>query len=157
MLFRTHIVFSIFVGLILLNLFQIGLFDKCLFFGFVLLATIFVDIDSHKSYIGNHWFFRPLQLFVRHRGRLHSLLFGVLFSVIVASFYMWAGVGFFVGYLSHLFLDLLTRQGVSLFWPLFSKNISFGIKSGGVIEDIFFVLFLLGDVFWLGVLLGVFG
>jgi inner membrane protein len=79
----------------------------------------------------------------------HSLLFAVIVSYIL---YLWssvAGFGFFIGYLSHLFLDVLTKRGVRLFWPFFKFKIGFGIKSGGLVEEVLFVLLLLADI-WLG-------
>ena len=150
MLFRTHITFSVFVGFLLLYILEMDFASKVLFMGFIVLATLFVDIDSRKSFIGNNWVFRPLQWFVKHRGMFHSLLVGGLLSLIVAGFSRWAGIGFFVGYISHLFMDLLTKQGIPLFWPLFFRKIGFGVRSGGIIEEILFVFFLLGDVFIFG-------
>ena len=113
-------------------------------------ATIFVDIDSKKSYFGNKFYFRPIQLFFKHRGVIHSLFFAVLLSLIIGSFNIWAGFGFLVGYFSHLFLDCLTKAGVMLFWPLSRKKIRFGILSGGMFEDVIFVLLLLSNVFIVG-------
>lgn len=141
MLFRTHIVFSLAVW------FGLSYFIAMPFWVliFVLLATAFVDIDAWNSKFGNHWFFRPLQWVTRHRGVLHSLVFAVLLSLILGSVSLWAGFGFFVGYISHLFLDCWTRSGVRLFWP-FKFRVKGFVKSGSVVEDIVFVLLLLGDV-----------
>ncbi len=112
---------------------------------FVLLATMFVDVDIRNSRIGNHWYFRPLQWMTKHRGVLHSLFAGIILSLIIGIFSRWGCFGFFVGYISHLFLDCLTKSGVKLFWP-FGWKIKGFVKSGGVIEDIIFVLLLLGNL-----------
>ena len=122
MLFRTHIVFSLAVYF-LLNHFLVMPFWVL---GFVLFATAFVDIDIKNSKFGNHWFFRPLQWLTRHRGVLHSLVACIFLSLVVGSFSLWGGFGFFVGYISHLFLDCLTVLGVRLFWP-------FGFKVKGFV------------------------
>jgi inner membrane protein len=143
MLFRTHIVFSLAVYF-LLDYFLLMPFWVL---GFVLLATAFVDVDIKNSKFGNHWFFRPLQWMVGHRGVFHSLGFGLLLSLILGSVNLWAGFGFFVGYVSHLFLDCLTKGGIRLFWPLKFKVRGF-VRSGGVVEDVIFVLLLLGDMWW---------
>ena len=116
---------------------------------FILLATAFVDIDIKNSRAGNRWYFRPLQWMTRHRGVLHSLFSAFILSLIVASFSLWAGFGFFVGYISHLFLDCLTKSGVRLFWP-FGWRIKGFVKAGGVAEDIIFVLLFLGNIFVVG-------
>lgn len=143
MLFKTHIAFSIAVWF-LLNHFLVMPF-WALFF--ILLATAFVDIDIKNSKFGNRWYFRPLQWMTRHRGVLHSLFFGLLLSLVVGSFNLWAGFGFFVGYVSHLFLDCWTKSGVRLFWP-FGWKVKGFVRSGGVVEDVIFVLFLLLDLFF---------
>ena len=148
MLFRTHLVFGLAVYFVLSFLLEFE--NMALFLAFVLIGAVFVDIDSKKSRAGNNLLLRPLQLFVRHRGSFHSLLFGVLISLAVAFFSRVAGIGFFAGYLSHLFLDSLTPAGVRIFWPLSRKKFGFGIRSGGMFEDVVFVLLLLFDVFMVG-------
>ena len=145
MLFRTHIVFSLAVFFLLRNFLSMPIWVL----GSVLLATIFVDIDIKNSKIGNHWYFRPFQWLTKHRGFLHSLVAGVFFSLIVASFNGWVGFGFLVGYLSHLFLDCFTKAGVYLFWP-FDWKIRGFVKTGGIFEDVVFVLLLLWDIFVVG-------
>ena len=116
---------------------------------FVLFSTAFVDIDVKSSKIGNHWYFRPLQWVIKHRGVLHSLVFALFLSLIVGGFNLWAGFGFFAGYISHLFLDCLTVSGVRLFWP-FKFKIKGFVRSGGIVEEVIFVLLLLGDIFIIG-------
>jgi inner membrane protein len=135
------LVFGIFVYFLLSYFVEMPLF--VLFF--VLLATVFVDIDVKSSSFGNRWYFRPLQWFVKHRGVFHSLVFGVFVSLVVGVFSLWGGFGFFVGYVSHLFLDCWTKSGVRLFWP-FRFRIKGFVRSGGIVEDVIFVLLLLVDV-----------
>jgi inner membrane protein len=143
MLFRTHLVFG------LVCWFLVGAFVEVPGFvlGFVLLGAIFVDIDSHKSKIGNRFWLRPMQWFVRHRGFFHSLVGGLFLSLIIGAFSLWAGFGFFVGYVSHLVMDSFTPMGVVLFWP-FKFRIRGFVKSGSWVEDVMFVLFLLLGI-WL--------
>jgi inner membrane protein len=145
MLFKTHIVFSLAVYFLLT--YYIAMPPYVLIF--VLLATAFVDIDVESSKFGNRWYFRPLQWVTRHRGALHSLVFALLLSLILGYISLWAGFGFFVGYISHLFLDCFTLGGVKLFWPLKFKIRGF-VRSGGIVEDVIFVLLLLGDIFIVG-------
>ena len=116
---------------------------------FVLLATAFVDIDIKNSKAGNRWYLRPLQWFTKHRGFLHSFIPALLLSLIIASVSRWAGFGFFIGYISHLFLDCLTKSGVKLFWP-FPWKIKGFVRSGGIFEQVVFVLLLLGNIFVVG-------
>lgn len=156
MLFRTHFVFASLVYLIFWKYLEIDLGAKVVFGIFLFLATIFVDIDSSQSKLGSYWIFRPFQLFFSHRGMIHSLLMAVVLSFILFFISKNAGAGFFIGYILHLFLDVLTKRGVFLFWPLFNKKIVLiGLNSGGLIEEILFVLILLIDLFlFLGMILG---
>ncbi len=48
-----------------------------------------------------------------------------------------------------MFLDCLTRAGVNLFWPIKGKVKGF-VKSGGIFEDVVFVLLFLWDIFIVG-------
>ena len=116
---------------------------------FVILGAAFVDIDERTSKIGKHWFLRPLQWLSKHRGVFHSLLLAVVLSLVVGLVNLWAGFGFFVGYISHLFIDCFTKSGVQLLWPLKFKIKGF-VKSGGIVEMVFFVLLLLGNIFIVG-------
>ena len=145
MLFRTHIVFSLAVYFLLDYFLTMPVF--ILFF--ILFSTAFVDIDIKNSKFGNRWYFRPLQWITKHRGFLHSLVACVFLSLVVGGFSLWAGFGFFVGYISHLFLDCLTVSGVRLFWP-FGWKIKGFVRSGRIIEDVVFVLLLLGNIFVVG-------
>jgi inner membrane protein len=138
MLFKSHVAFALVSYLILISFIEIPFWVII----FVLLGTIFVDIDSLNSKISR--IFWPLSWVLKHRGALHSLTFCVLLSSLLGLLNLWAGFGFFIGYLSHLILDCFTRAGVKLFWP-FNFRIRGFIKSGSWIEDIIFVccLFLI--------------
>jgi len=146
MLFRTHIAFGIFIYLLIMSYVD----SKIIFFVFLLLGVVITDIDSRKSKVGKKWYFRPFQWAVRHRGVFHSLICGLALSIIITIFHRWAGIGFFIGYLSHLLLDCLTRQGIKLFWPFSKWRIKGPVRSGKITEDIIFVLLLLADIFIVG-------
>lgn len=148
MLFRTHFVFALFVYLIFFKFLEVNLNEKIIFGIFLLIATIFVDIDSTRSKLGRYWIFRPLQLFFSHRGMIHSFALAFVISLIIYFFSLSASVGFLVGYVCHLFLDFFTKRGILLLWPLSQKKFYLvGLSSGGLLEEIIFVLLLLCDVF----------
>jgi inner membrane protein len=148
MLFRTHFVFALLVCFVFLRYLETSFLERIIFCVALLFATAFVDIDSQKSKFGNYWILRPVQWVFSHRGMIHSFLFASILGLAVFAFSREAGIGFFMGYVLHLFLDMFTPEGVSIFWPLFSKRISLvGIRSGGIIEQIFFVLILLLDIY----------
>ena len=138
MLFRTHVAFALISYLILISFIEMPFWV----IGFVLLGTIFVDIDSLNSKISK--IFWPLSWILKHRGALHSLTFCIFLSLLIGLLNLWAGFGFFIGYSSHLILDCFTRAGVKLFWP-FNFRIRGFIKSGSWAENVIFVccLFLI--------------
>lgn len=142
MLFRTHFVFGIFLYLIL---FLRSDFYLIFLFG-LLLGVLIVDIDLKNSIIGRFFLFRPLQLFFKHRGIIHSIFFGFILMILFSIFNLHFSFAFFIGFISHLFLDLFNRRGILVFWPLTKKRFGFKVKSGGIIEDVFFVFFLILDI-----------
>lgn len=141
MLFKTHVAFGLFIYFVLFSyldswfVFLIGL----------LIGVVIVDLDCSNSRFGRILFFRPFQFFIKHRGMFHSLFFGFVLMIIFGIFSTWFAFGFIVGFLSHLFLDFLTYRGIMIFWPFFKKRFGMGLRSGGVLEDIIFVCFLLID------------
>lgn len=144
MLLRTHFVMSVFLGLILFGFLD---FTGILFFVFIILGGIFSDIDTKNSRIGKKFYLRPIQWMTKHRGIFHSFLFGFIIFVIIYYFDNSAGFGFLTGFVLHLFLDCFSKSGVRIFHPFFNFKLKFfRIKSGGLIEEVLFVLFLVLDV-----------
>ncbi|MDD2444656.1 MAG: metal-dependent hydrolase [Candidatus Nanoarchaeia archaeon] len=143
MLFKTHLAFGMFLYLIL---FFNSSFSFIYFLG-IFLGVLLVDIDIKNSKIGKFFLFRPLQLFFKHRGVFHSIFCGFILMLVFSIINLRFSFAFFIGYLSHLFLDLFNIKGIMLFWPFSKKRFGFKIKTGGIIEDILFVLFFLVDIF----------
>ena len=120
----------------------------------ILLGSLAPDLDHPSSYINRRsWRLFSLSALTDHRGWTHSLLGGVVLTFVFfliarsstyASFYFI----FFLGYVSHLFLDSLNPSGVAWFWPR-KKRYGIGIvKTGSMGESVIqvvlfcFVLFL---------------
>lgn len=133
MLFRTHFAFAV-----LFILAVIGFVDLKIFFViFGLIGFIIPDLDTKSSKFGKSIFFRPMQFFLKHRGFLHSLAFGILVGLILTLFLPVFGLGFFVGYSSHIFSDSFTKEGIAPFWPLKKRSYGF-IETGSYTESILF-------------------
>lgn len=148
MLFLTHLLFGILTGLIAKDFFSEGNF--LIFFCLVLFGAILPDLDERESKIAK-WagiLGRIFSFFSRHRGFFHSLFLAVLLTLIsklfFGSYYAW---GLFLGLVSHLIGDSLTKQGLNPFYPFGKFKIRGGIKTGGLIEIIFSVL-LGGLIIW---------
>ena len=79
----------------------------------------------------------------KHRDKTHSLLACVLFSLSVALIDPYIGVGFTIGYGSHLFIDLFNKSPIRFLYP----------QKGGVCFKLCYAnrlgneLFLVGGVF----------
>lgn len=138
MMFKTHIVIGVFLTLVFLPFINY----KLIFIPLVILSSLMPDIDSMNSYLGRHWIFRPIQIFIKHRDLLHSFSFIILLSSIFAFYLPVASFPLFLGYSGHLLADALTIEGIRPFWPL-KDRIEGKIKTGGKFEDILFY-FLIG-------------
>ncbi len=140
-MFRTHFMFSFLVGLLFILFFK---FDS--WFLFLLLVLIFgslPDIDHSKSWIGRK--LRPLsslvELFFKHRGFFHSIFpVLILFGIFVHYSLIGIAIAVSIGYLGHLFIDALTKKGVSFLYPFSRFRVRGFVKSGGTLENVFFFL-----------------
>jgi inner membrane protein len=146
MMFKTHLMFGIFLGLFFLRSFSIE--KGFLFILVVAFFAIFPDIDFHKSKIGRK--VKPLSwlinFFLGHRGLIHSLLLAFVFYIILyALFGANYGAAALIGYSSHLLLDSFTPRGIKPLYPLKPKANSV-LKGNGVYDYLLFFLFLVGSL-----------
>ncbi len=150
MIFKTHLAFGLLIGLFVSKILNIS--DSFLFVIIVTFSSILPDIDTPFSKIGSKIPFLSwlLNLLFGHRGLLHTIYFPLLIYFILEVFekHLWAGA-FFLGYMSHLIIDMLNTKGVYFFYPLNKTRINGFIKSGGILEWVLFVLILIGIGFLL--------
>jgi len=138
------LVFGLFVNLVLLSL---GKWYEVLFF--VLLGSLIPDIDFSRSKVGRKFGFisEVIEFVFGHRRLFHSLFFAILLGFLIYYlFNLRFGILFFIGYLSHLVVDGLTKEGVRLFHPLKYK-VKGVFRSGSVLESLFFLFFVVFNVF----------
>lgn len=172
----NHIVGGLAVTGITLSFFDINIFSNELYLFTCVFGSLLPDIDHTKSIIGK--IFYPIAKYLDnnfgHRTITHSLTFlAPLFLIIlilelniINPFYERSGIAFSLVFLfsffSHLILDMLTVQGIPMFYP-FLKNPcvipanptlrfrSGNIKSEAIALFIFtFVLFTSYDLFQYG-------
>lgn len=126
------------------------------------IGALLPDIDAPGSLLGRFFPFisRFLARTVKHRTLTHSLL-SIFFFVLILnqshrldygeSFYAIIVLGLMVGHISHILLDLLTPQGVLLFYP-FPWKVSIGrIKTGAFGEKMFNYFLLIGTALYFAV------
>ena len=140
MLIKTHLAITFCAIFLLIG----SVNNKISFFIIAVFATFLPDIDSKNSKIGRRLFFRPLQLFVKHRGFIHSFSFLTAITLIFAFFIPIIALPFFLGYGLHLLADSLTLEGISPFYPAKLKMRGI-IKTGGKIEILLFIIFVFLD------------
>ena len=143
MLFRTHLAFGFLIGLYLIDFFDIK--KQGLFLIVLLFFSVFPDIDEKNSRVFKK--LKPisyLAVIVGHRNIFHTIYFpiGISIALFVVGQKL-LGLAVLIGYLSHLFLDLLSKRGIALFYPLTKKGIKGFIKVGSLFENIIFIALLI--------------
>lgn len=148
---------TVFTG-IYLSMWDTNVFSQPLFLFFTAFFAVLPDIDHTKSPIGT--LFYPIAKYLDkkhgHRTITHSLICYVLLIIlvgsieriisdkrIITSIFIWS-------YGSHLILDMITKQGVPLFYPfkknpcVIPSNPDFRFKSSDFrTETIVFMVFIL--------------
>ena len=140
-MFKTHLAFSFLLALFLFKYFNLNFY---LFLIIFILAGILPDIDHSKSWIGRK--FKLLSWLINfifgHRKLIHSIFFAVFLAIIVKIFFNDYYIPFFLGYLSHLFLDSLTKQGVRILYPLKFKT-SWIIRTNSIVEKLLLIILII--------------
>jgi membrane-bound metal-dependent hydrolase YbcI (DUF457 family) len=139
---RTHIAIVIFFSFILFE----NNANFLLFLFVSVIATLIPDLDSKNSKLGKKKVFRIFNLFMKHRGIVHSFIFLLVLSIIILILWKEILLPFVLGYALHLITDSFTRQGTRIFYP-FKMRVKGIIKTGGIIELIIFFIFVCADLF----------
>ncbi|MDA1196953.1 MAG: metal-dependent hydrolase [Nanoarchaeota archaeon] len=135
MLGKTHIAFALLVAIVAVDSFEV---NSLLFVFVVVLSALLPDLDVKNSTI-SRWF--PFfSWFSRHRGMLHSFVVAVMGYFLMSLFSEAYGIAFFLGYCSHLILDMLTPQGIVLLAPFSQKRFHGFLKTGSFEERMLFLL-----------------
>lgn len=164
--YKTHSLFSIVFAIAIINFLElIGIneysylisnniinFDTAFFILFLMLGSLLPDLDHANSKASQNIPFvnKFLSLFkIKHRGITHSLLGTVLFVVLFHQLYIRDIItrtillALTLGFLSHLFSDMLNPTGIPLFFPIKKKFNLLNISTGSVKEKVFLTLVVL--------------
>lgn len=144
MMFRTHRLFSILISLVMLRFIDMAFPEAVTFTVIAVLSSMIPDADISSSRLGRR--FRMISWFFSHRGFFHSLLALALFSFIAFIYVKFIyALAFMIGYLSHLFLDIINRQGMAIFFP-FGFKVRGVIRTNSLAEKILFYFFIFAVV-----------
>lgn len=128
--------------------------ENAIFMSGTIIGALFPDIDHKGSYIGRRARIMStiMSKLFKHRGFTHSPIPMTIFTFIlflisrlftISIFVKLWFIGFYIGVLSHIFLDMITKEGIPLFYPFANKKISLtNIKNGSMGETIIFLLMM---------------
>lgn len=133
---------------------------------FSYLGSLFPDIDMRGSYVSKRYpiLYKVMGSKFKHRGFTHSLIFisflYYIFDLLVKFSdnniaFLCLSSGFIIGYISHLCLDMITKEGIQIFYPICINLSLLPIKTGSKSEKIirkslnFVFIFLLGYRFYI--------
>lgn len=108
------------------------------------LAALLTDLDSPQSFMGSRVPLVPsaVRMTLGHRGPLHSLaaaggiyalthwFMPQVFTGLISGLNQWI----FLGYISHLILDMFNPGGVPLLWPVQGRLSIPLVHTGGLLE-----------------------
>jgi len=143
MLFKTHLLFALFVSLLLMKFFDFGI----LFLLFVLIGSLIPDIDNVESFLGRKYriISGPVEFIFGHRGLLHSI-YPVLGLVILYFIFKTKLVfALAIGYFLHLVLDAVTKEGITFFTVPFRFKVRGFIKTGGIWEKVLLAVLVIAN------------
>ena len=151
----------VFTGLFT-SLFSINIFENPINIIITIIASLLPDIDHTKSLIGKLFFpiAKWLSINYGHRTITHSLIFITSITIIsvfiekIFSNNLEISIILFFGILSHLIFDMVTLQGIPLFYPfkknpcVLPANQDLRIRSGDIkAEGIAFFIFAVLTIF----------
>lgn len=168
MRYKTHVAGGLLAGVSSLNLIadklnissDITSYEGMVFITGAVIGSLFPDIDHRGSYLGRKAKITSTitNALFGHRGITHSpiamgafvfflYLLSKLFIVTSPFIKLWF-IGFFLGILSHIFLDMLTKGGVPLLLPFTKKRISLTkMKTGSMGEKLVMIIMVIVCVY----------
>ena len=145
MMWFTHLVFGLFLGLLSLRF--VSPASPWLFVFLASLAALFPDVDHPHSLINKKFALtRWASHLLTHRGFFHSLFPVILLYLLVVPFSKDIAFALSLGYLSHVFIDGFTKMGVNLLYPFTSLRLQGFIETGSVAEWLVFGIVVVGIV-----------
>lgn len=137
--YKTHVIGGITAGLILSNtIANITIETKTILLAYSVVGSLIPDLDHPNSFLGKKLkvVSKPTNTFLGHRSILHApLVYLLLFFFLKNYIPSILLLGLFVGIFSHIFLDMLNKSGIPIFYPLNKKRINIlNIKTNSISE-----------------------
>ncbi|MCL1694318.1 metal-dependent hydrolase [Lysinibacillus sp. BPa_S21] len=147
---NTHIVGGITASLAFA---QISNDNPFILVGAGVIGALLPDICHGGSKIGRKFpiISKSVNMLFGHRSFTHSLLFLFLVALLLHIFVPYEPVtaGILIGMASHIFLDMGTKKGVKLFFPVtISVRLPITTKTGSKAEKVVFMMLTMLSVFF---------
>lgn len=147
---KTHIIGGIAASLAFA---QISNYDPVVLVGAGVFGALLPDICHGGSKIGRMLpiISKIVQAIFGHRSFTHSLLFLFLMAAILNSFVTNESVvaGILVGMASHYVLDMATKNGIKLLYPLkITVRFPLTTRTGGTVEQVVYVALSLLTIYF---------
>ena len=128
--------------------------DAYFFSASCILGSVFPDIDLPNSKLGKYTFglSRVFNKMFGHRGLFHTpcflflswVLYHLLKKGSISSISFVLMSGFSIGFLCHLIQDMMTKDGIKIFYPFCKKKIHFtNIKSDSKLHYLITLIFMI--------------
>lgn len=150
MLYKTHLIFSLFLGIIFVKYFPQQ--NIILFLTLVTLSGFLPDLDTPKSKLGRNlkiisW---PINFIFGHRGFFHSIFPPIIIYILFYfTGYDYIGFAIFFGFITHLVGDALSKEGIAFFNPISNFKVTGFFKTGGIIEKIIYYLLIISLIIFI--------
>ncbi|PUB12922.1 metal-dependent hydrolase [Paenisporosarcina sp. OV554] len=147
---KTHIIGGLAASLAFA---QVTNYNPVLLVGAGVIGAVIPDICHGGSKVGRAFpvVSKVINVLFGHRSFTHSLLFLVLMAILMNSFVTIESVtaGILVGIASHLVLDMATRNGIKLLFPL-KIRVRFPLttRTGGAVESMVLAVLSLLSVYF---------
>ena len=149
MMYYTHAAFGLLLSLVYIGIFSVE--NHAIFLLTALFFSLFPDIDESKSKIGRNSriLSKTANFIFGHRGFFHTIWIPALLflALILFNVKIIIGIAVLIGYLSHLFMDAITRHGIRPFYPLYHWRINGFIKTNSIFEKVFFLVVIVLDLY----------
>ena len=135
---KTHIVGGVAASLAYA---EVGNFDPIIMMGAGIVGALLPDICHGGSLIGRKLplLSKIVNMLFGHRSFTHSILFLVIIAYLLNSFVPFEAVrvGFLIGMASHYILDMATKNGIKLFFPInITVRFPLTVRTGGAAESV---------------------
>jgi inner membrane protein len=140
MMWKTHLAFGILCGILITNYYTPE--NLFLFFVIISIGSLLPDIDKKGSKANKNipLVGRMVSSVFKHRGIFHSIF--VPIALLLALVYIDAfdyALPLIIGYMSHLLIDSITKEGVNFIHPISQLRVKGFVETGSILETIIFI------------------